>query len=161
MKQREKKKWLIDLAAPVDPEIFIQMLSVFAAASGQLTPGKGGVSVQDIMLLQDPMKKIPDTPMTRGMRAVNQALSDMGVRGKQGYLARIGSLPQIFMRAEMFEDFMDPPDPETGHRMVSASLMRAAATAYFKLSFKQIGFDPDDVLKKALEFENAYQEAAA
>jgi len=154
MKQREQKKWLIDLAAPVDPDIFIQMLSVFAEASGQLAPGKSGVSVQDIMVMEDAKKKIPDTPMTRGMRAVNQALSDMGVRGKQGYLARIGSLPQLFMRAEMFEDYMDPPDPETGHRLVSESLMRAAATAYFKLSLKQIGFDPEDVLKKAREFDS-------
>lgn len=153
MKRKEQKKWLIDLSAPVEPEIFIQMLSVFAEASGTLTPQATPVSVGDIMVLEDPRKKLPDNPMTRGMRAVHQALADMRVLGKQGYLARIGSLSQIFAQVEIFEDFMDPPDPETGHRMVAESLVRAAATARFKLGLKYIGFDIGDVLAKAIEFE--------
>lgn len=157
MRKKDQKRWLIDLTTPVDPDIFIQMLSVFAEESGALTPQEAPVSVEDIFRLHDGDKKLADTPMTRGMRAVHQALADMNARGKQGYLARIGTLSQIFMRLEMFDEFMEPPD-EIGNRMVAESLMRAAATARFKLGLKQVGFDLDDVLEKARAFEEMVHE---
>jgi hypothetical protein len=161
MKRKEAKKWLIGLSDPVDPEVFLEMLGVFAEASGALAHGNGPVSVDDIFRFEDGAKKLADTTLTRGMRAVHQQLAAQSIPGKQGYLARLGTLSQIFAREDLFGEFMDPPDPETGHRMVSESLVRAAATARYKLGMKQIGYDLDDVLEKARAIEEATVGAGA
>lgn len=149
MKRREAKKWLIGLSDPVNPDILLEMLGVFAQASGALAHSTGPVTVDDIFIVDEGKKKLADTPVTKGMRAVQQALADKDIAGRQGYLARIGTIGQIIAREDLFGEFMDPPDPVTGNRMVTESLIRAAATARYKLGMKEIGFDLEDVLKKA------------
>lgn len=162
MKRRDAKKWLIGLSDPVDGDIFIEMLGVFAQASGALAHS-APVSVNDIMVIDEGTRKLADTPFTRGMRAVHGALEKKGVPGKQGYLARIGTIGQVIMREDLFGEFLDPADVETGNRMVSESLIRAAATARYKLGMKSIGYDLDDVLEKVrtLEAKAAEEQAAA
>jgi hypothetical protein len=152
MKRRDVKKWLIGLSDPVDPGILLEMLDVFARASGAIAHD-GGLTVADIMLAEEGKEKLKNSPLARGMQAVNKALADRGTLATQGYLARIGTIGQIVTREDLFGDFMDPPDPETGNRMVTESLIRAAAVARFKIGMKQVGYDLEDVREKALDFE--------
>jgi hypothetical protein len=154
VKKRDAKKWLIGLSDPVEPDVFIEMLGVFAEASGALAHTSGPMTVNDIFKVDEGSKKLANTPLTHGMQAVNRALSDRKIVNRQGYLARLGTISQIFVREDLFGDFMDPPDPETGHRMIAESLIRAAATARYKLGMKAIGYDLDDVLEKARALED-------
>ena len=151
MKHREQKRWLIDLTAPVNEEGFLEMLQVFhqACLDKGTVPGSFGLS--EIIAIESD-GKAPCQPIMIGMRAVSDALTEKGIRYKQGYLARIGSISQITSDETRFLKFMDEIDHEIGGRPIAEALLRSAAISKFRISRHGIGFDLDDVLKNTEQF---------
>jgi hypothetical protein len=152
-KKKDLKRLLVGLTTPVDPEVFIEMLAIFLEASGPLVQ-IDTITADSILDIQDDQKKLKDTPMIRGMKAIHDALASRDIQNKQAYMARVATFPQILCDREKFAEFMVKPDPVTGHQPVSEILVRAAALSRFRIGMKGLGYDLKHVLELAIEQMN-------
>lgn len=135
----QAKRVMSDLAAPADPDLFIEMIGVFKASVA--SDERAGVG----SLEQDAVK--------RALSAVREALEARGVKTPMPYYVRISTLPQLFAHPRIVERFVHERPSDDGAPEVKNTLLKAAAICRFSLLPKRFGFDIEDVIEKAKALE--------
>lgn len=156
---KQAKRLLADMTSPADPDLFIEMIDVFREATGTNGAVDGQLNVDQLSALGDG-KKLPDTPLNRGMAGVYATLVARDVKAPMAYLIRLGALSQIFGNSDLVEHYVVAGE-EGGERHVKPVLLKAAAIARFSIIPKQFGFVIEDVIEKAKLFETVEDGAAA
>lgn len=129
------------VAAPVDPELFLEAVQAFQEAAERPLP--------------TPTRRVAgyyltDIPLNRGMLGAMAALRAKGAGAvAEPVLFRLMNLGQIFEAQNIFGRFMKPGADETA---VSDSLLKAAAVADISAT-DEPAFDLGDVLKHACRFD--------
>lgn len=150
---KQAKRLLADITTPADPEIFIEMIDVFRAATGTDGAIDGQLNIDELGKIGEG-GKVPDTPLNRGMSGVYAALVARDVKAPTGYLVRLAALSQLFGSTELVERYV-VDSGENGEQNVNPVLLKAAAIAQFSILPKKFGFDIEDVLKKAGDLESS------
>lgn len=137
------------MAAPLDPDTFKMMIGIFQAAASMRMPTANPEGSKIHLVDTGETLSFTDTGMNRGMLEVSKQCRELGVVNSQAYTARLMQMYEIFAARELFGDLIVAG--EDGDLKVHDSLFEAAATARFYVSHERLGFDLDDVLRRARE----------
>lgn len=150
---KQAKRLLADITKPADPDLFIEMIDVFREATGTNGAVEGHLDIEQLGTIGEG-KKLPDTPLNRGMAGVYATLVERDVKAPVSYLVRLGSLSQIFASSEIVEKYVVGSEVG-GEQHVKPVLLKAAAIAQFSIVPRKFGFDIEDVIKKAADLESS------
>lgn len=137
------------MAAPLDPDTFRMMIEVFGAAASMRMPTTNPEESKVHLLDTGETLALTDTGMNRGILEVSKQCREMGIKNPQAYTARLMQMHEIFAARELFSEFIGTD--EGGKLIAHDCMYEAAATARFYASPKRLGFDLDDVLRRARE----------
>lgn len=141
------------MSAPVDPETFIFMASVFDAAGRMVMPTAPAVQLPPIEASTLALFAHSDQTFNRAMVAVATELQDMRTENPAAYLARLAMLPDLYnVAASIFAEFIQNDPAEPGTVVVRQALMKAAAVGKVVADADGVGFDLGDVLSRAHQF---------
>lgn len=136
--------------ASVDPELFLEMLGIWHCAAPEpftlATKGDSGARFY-----------VMDSAEHRGARAVTRALEGraIGYDVIQACLVRLLHFGELVENRPKFGQLVRDGESDGVHE-ISEALIKACAIARIELTEDRFGFDPDDLLARAIEFEAVY-----
>lgn len=144
--------------APVDPEKFVYLFAVLMAAASCKMPGVDPGEKPAFIDEQGQSFTFTNIPMNRGLMAVKNELTSMGLGNEEDiapYMSRFIEIPDI-LQDPMFSQFISRHDDD--NMAVSNALIAAMGMANFICTKDNLGFDREDLYSKAVALLQAGDE---